>query len=108
MDADTSELLRKRHPLKLGKVHTADSMVVKKVTCPHELMYTAAGQPAVYEDLSMIVVVSGYLAVMETVMHAWKPIMAKHPMELMADEEVYGWVLVRVYHMVWFQQIENG
>ena len=49
-----------------------------------------------------------YLAIMETVKPALKLIMSEHLKELMADTEVYGWVPVRAYHVVWLQQIENG
>ena len=52
--------------------------------------------------------VSRYLAVIESVKPALKPIMGKHPRELMADIEVYEWAPVKVYHVVWLQQIENG
>ena len=38
-----------------------DSKVLKKVTWPHELVYVATGQPAMYEDLSITLFVSGYL-----------------------------------------------
>ena len=49
-----------------------------------------------------------YLAVMDTVMPALRPIMSKHLRELMSDVEVYGCALIRAYHMIWLQQIENG
>ena len=39
-NAEIREAHRKRHPVKSGNVSTADSMVVKKVTWPHELVYT--------------------------------------------------------------------
>ena len=70
-------------------------------------MYTATGQPTVYEDLSVTLFVSGYLIVMETVMPAPNPNMPRHFNELMADTEVYGWLPVRAYHAAWLQQIEN-
>ena len=64
-------------------------MVVKKVTWQHELVNTATGQPAVYEDLSVTWFVSEYLVVMEMVKPALLAIMSKHLKELMADAEVY-------------------
>ena len=70
-------------------------------------MYTATGQPAVYEDLSITLFLSMYLAIKEMAKPALKPTMARHLKELMADAEVYGWIPVRAYH-VWLQQIENG
>ena len=83
-------------------------MVVKKVTWPHELLCTAAGPPAIYEDVSVMLFISMYLVVMETVKPMVKLHMSKHLKELMADAEVYGCNPVRDYHAVWLQQIENG
>ena len=86
-------------PLKSGKVHTVDAMVLRNVTWLFELV---AGQPAVYEDLSVTLFVSGYFVVMDTSKQALKPIMVKYLKELrMADGEVYGWALVRAYNTVW-------
>ena len=65
-------------------------MVLKKCAWPHELVYMATGQPAMYEDISVPLFVSGYLAFMEMVKPSLKPIMAKHLKELMADAEVCG------------------
>ena len=45
--------LKHRKTLKSGKVRTADSMVVKCITWPHELLYTSGGQPGTYEQISM-------------------------------------------------------
>ena len=61
-----------------------------------------------YEDLSITLFVSGYLAIMETLKSSFKHIMAKHLKELMADAEVYGWAPVGAYHAVWIQQIKNS
>ena len=102
-DSEAAETLKcHRKPLKLGKLHTADSMVLKKVTWLRELVYTTTGQSKVYEDMP------GYRTVMEMVTSSIKPFMAKHRKEVIADAEVYGWVPVRAYHAVWLQQIENG
>ena len=86
----TREPPKKRKVLKSGKVRTADAMVLKQVTWPHELMYMASGQPAVYENLTIALFVSSYLAVIETIKSAVKPLMAKHLKELKWDAEVYG------------------
>ena len=108
-DSDAVEPLRQhRKPLKFGKLYMANSMVLKMVTWPHELIYTAMGQPTMYEDLSVTRFVSGYLAIMEIVKRSIKHIMAKHLKKLMADDEVYGWAPVRAYYAIWLQQIENG
>ena len=61
-----------------------------------------------YEDLSVTLFVSGYLAAMEMVKPSLKPLVARHLNELMADAEVDGWAPVRAYHAIWLQQIENG
>lgn len=78
------------------------------MTWPHELVYTATDQPVVYEELSVTLFVSGYLAIMETVKPIMKQIMGKHLKELMTDAEVYRWAPVRVYHVVWLHHIEHG
>ena len=40
----------------------ADTTAIKQVTWPRELIYMPLGQPAVYEDLSSMAIVNGYLA----------------------------------------------
>ena len=92
----------------IKKICTTNSIVIRRVTWPHDLVYTSTGQPAVYEELSVTLFVSRYLAGMETVKAALEPIMAKHLKELMADADVYGWAQVSTYRAVWLQQIENG
>ena len=52
---------------------------------PHELVYMAIGQPAVYKELSVPLFMSGYLAVKPAV----KPVMSMRLKELMADAEVH-------------------
>ena len=61
-----------------------------------------------YEDLSITLFVSAYLAIVEMVKRSFKSIIARHLKELIADAGVYGWALVRAYHAIWLQQIENG
>ena len=39
---------RRKHGLKLGK-----SLVTRKLTWPHEVVYTSQGQPAVYDDMGV-------------------------------------------------------
>ena len=45
-------------------VRTVNSMVVKHITWPHELIYKSVRQPTVYEQLTMPLFVSGYTAVL--------------------------------------------
>ena len=40
----------KRKGLTLSKICTADTTVLRKIIWAHEVVYTSAGQPAVYED----------------------------------------------------------
>ena len=73
-----------------SNVHTADSTIVKCITWPHELVYVAGSQPAVYEELTLPQFVSGYLGILDTVKASQKEVMLKHLRELMADAEIYG------------------
>ena len=56
-DKEPREPCQKRWPLKLGKVQTADSVVVK-------LVYSTGRQPPAYENLSVPPFVRGYLAIL--------------------------------------------
>ena len=94
--------------LKSSKVRTADSTVVKCITWPHELVYISGVQSAIYEQFSVPLFASGYIAFLNTVKSGFKEVMLKHLQELMADSAIYGWEHVRTYHAVWLQQIENG
>ena len=40
-------------------------MVLHRITWPHELVYSAKDQPMAYDNLSVLLSVSGYLAMME-------------------------------------------
>ena len=63
----TSPQPKKHHKAVSGKLRTADNTVVKQITWPRELIYTPAGLPAVYEYLSPMLFVNGYLEVLATV-----------------------------------------
>ena len=65
--------------------------MVKRITWPHELMYTSGGEPAAYEHLSMLLFMSGYVAVLATVNSRVKEVILKHLRELMADASTYVW-----------------
>ena len=60
-EEDSREVRKKIRPLQSGKLRRADSMVIHKAMCPHELVYTAAGHPAVYDKLSIVLFVSGLI-----------------------------------------------
>ena len=79
-------------------------MVVKRITCLHEVIYTLAGK---YEELSIPLVVQGYLIVMKAETVAVRAKMATHLQELMGDTEIYGWERVRAYHGVWLNKLEQ-
>lgn len=61
-----------------------------------------------YEQLSLPLFVTGYLAVVNTVKSELNEVMLKHLHELMVDAATYGWEPLRIYHAVWLQQRENG
>ena len=44
---------RRKQGLKSGNVQTADTLVTRKITWPHEVVYTSQGQLAVYDDMSV-------------------------------------------------------
>ena len=50
--------------LRYEVIRTTDSSVLPKVIWPHWIVYTAMGQPAEYEGLTIQLFISGYLAVM--------------------------------------------
>ena len=82
-------------------MRTADSMVVRKITWQYEVVYTVGGQPTMYEQLSMPLFVTVYLAVVYTVKSGFKEAMLKHLQKLMANATTYRWELVYSNHIVW-------
>ena len=57
------------------------------VTWPHEVIFTYQGKPAVYEELSSMAFVKGYLTVMDTQKQDIKKHMNSHLQDLMEDGE---------------------
>ena len=88
-DEEVTTPAPKRRGLKSGKVCTMDT-TVKRITWPHDVMYTGAGQPKVFEDMSISLFVSGYLMVMAGERDQVKPHMIQHLQDLMKDVESYG------------------
>ena len=70
---------------KSGKIRTAKSTVIKRITWPHELVYTSGGKPVTYELISLPQFVAGYLSVLDTKKSGERKVMLKHLKELMAD-----------------------
>ena len=96
------ELCKQHRTIKSDKVCIADSTVIKQITWPHELMYTAGGQPAIYEELLLPLFVTGYLSILVTVKAGQKEVMLKHLRELMMDvKKSYGWKPIQAYHSQW-------
>ena len=60
------------------------------IAWPHEVVYTSAGKPASYEELSTPLLVQGYLIVMKGEKEAVRAWMASRLEELMGDAELYG------------------
>ena len=56
----------------------------------HELVYGADRRPAIYEELTLLLFISGYLSEWDTINTGQKGMMLKHLKELMADAELYG------------------
>ena len=71
------------------------------------MVYTSAGQPAMYDDMSANLFVTGYLTVMAEEIHEVKPYII-HIQVLMEDVKLYGWEPVRAYNAVWLQQMEQA
>ena len=42
-----------------GRLHMADTTVMLQVTWPHEIIYTASGQLAIYDQLDSMAFVNG-------------------------------------------------
>ena len=94
-DNSVDEEMTSPQPKKLqkaisSKLRPANNMVVKQIMWPHKLIYTPAGLPSVYENLSLMLFVNGYLEVLATVNEDTKGLMLSHLQELMTDEKAYG------------------
>ena len=85
------EVSRQLTSRKNSQVWTADSLVAKCITWPHELVYTSVRQPAMYEKFFMPLFISGYIAMLDTVKSGLTETMLKHLWEWMADAATYGW-----------------
>ena len=98
----------RRSNITSGKLRSADTTASKKVLWPHELVFTPDGEPTTYESLSAMAFINGYLSIMSLQKDSLRDKMAVHLQEMMADGENFGWPIVRVYHTVWLQHLEQG
>ena len=58
-DEEQTARTQKRKGLKSSKLHTADTMALKGITWPHKVAYTIDGQPAIYEEMSSVLIING-------------------------------------------------
>ena len=79
----------------MGMQHMAIGTVVKNVICPHEVIYTEAGKPVAYDEVSIPLFMQGYLIVMRSEKETVRAKMASHLEELMGDAGLYHWERVR-------------
>ena len=90
----------KRKTLKSGKIRNAELSVLHKVVWPHKVVCTVTAKLAKYEGISILLFVSGYLAIMAAEKPSVHPLMAQHLQELMGEAELYGWEPIRAFHTV--------
>ena len=56
---------KRRTAIKLGKVCTADTTILKQIVWSHELVYDPSGKPTAYDDLPLPLFIQGYLAILQ-------------------------------------------
>ena len=93
--------------LQSGRVLTANDKIKKSLTWPHEFIYNKDGTAAKYDELSLSQFVLGYTLIMEQQKPQLKSRMLRHLQQLMTDEPIYGWEVVRNFHAIWMQQLES-
>ena len=63
---DEQQITTRHRPLKSGMNRTGMTMVIKRIMWPYEVVYSLAGKPVAYEDLSVSAFVQGYLIVIHS------------------------------------------
>ena len=91
-----------------GKLRSVNTSAIHRVIWPHEYVFTPDGQPAAYESLSSMAFVTGFITIMDLQSEPLRKKMSTHLKKLMEDGETAGWPMVRAYHAVWLQHIEQG
>ena len=71
-------------------------------------MYTSAGNPTAYQDLTVLQFVYRYLLVMDREAEDIKVRMSAHRKALMSDAQLYSWEHTRACYGVWLNQLEQG
>ena len=82
--------------------------MVRSVMWPHEVVYSPTAQPIVYENISSMAFMDGYITVMSGESLLIKNLMLTHLQELIEDGECCRCLAVRAYHATWLQHIEKG
>ena len=75
---------------------------------PRELVFILEGRNATYKSLSAMAFAKGYLTIMSLRTDSLRDKMAVHLEEIMENGEILGWPMVRAYHTVWLQHLEQG
>ena len=81
--------------------------MTKHVTWLHKVVYTMAGKALVYDEISMLCFIQGYL-ITRNREEAIRTQLSAHLKDLLADSELYGWDKVHAYHAVWLNQFKQG
>ena len=93
-DADSEEEERPQAPRGAtrtsGKLKSANTSAVHKVTWPHEYVYTPEGQPSEYECLSSMAFITGCMTTMNLQSDPIRKHMWAHLRDLMHDGECFG------------------
>ena len=103
LDGDEEEQpqVTRRYYITSGKLRTADTTAVKQVLWPNELVFTQEDRPAVYDSLSSMAFINGYLTIMSLSMGTLRDKMASHLNDMMENGKTFRWPVVRAYHVAW-------
>ena len=88
-DEEVNTHAPRKRALKFGKIQTADTTVLCKITWLNEFIYTYTGQPKEYEQMSITLFMKGFLIVMAIEKQSIRPFMLQHLWDLMEDMELY-------------------
>ena len=83
-------------------------MVKKRAIWPHHHIFTPAGQPAKYADISLPQFALGYAVTMNQQKDNMRDLMSAHFIRLMRDADKHKWEDVRAFHGAFLTSIEMG